>query len=116
MRTKSLSPARLVIFGKLLTRDGHTMTATEEQLLADHFPILLPRVATLPPSGFRGTVRQLWTSLFIVAVNKKLNRDLPSFNMLSRTMRAEADHLASLGWQLRFKRTNKQALLIVQHS
>jgi hypothetical protein len=93
------------------------MTATESQLLAEHFPILLTHwVASLPPGGFRGTVSQLWESLFIVAVNKKLNRDLPSINKLSRAMRAEADHLFSLGWQLHFKRTNKQALLIVQRA
>ena len=50
------------------------------------------------------------------AVNKKLIRNLPSINKLSRTMRAEADLFATLGWQLRFKRTNKQALLIVQRA
>jgi hypothetical protein len=93
------------------------MTATQEQFLTEHFSILLINwLETLPLEGFRGTVRELWTSLFIVAVNRKLNRNLPSINKLSQTMRAAGDHLASLGWQLHLKRTNKQALLIVQRA
>jgi len=47
------------------------MTATEGQLLAEHFPIVLTHwVMTLPSDGFRGSVRKLWDSLFIVQLTR----------------------------------------------